>query len=139
MSSSLRIVVDTNVLISAALSKQSTPNEAVFRVIEHGELLASEASFLELATRLRRPKFEKYLQPADREEYLTLIHVVEVREEIRACRDPSDAKFLELAVSGAARAIISGGKDLLALHPFRNIVILDAAAFLARDIESFIR
>lgn len=47
--------------------------------------------------------------------------LVDVTEVVTECRDPKDNKFLELAVSGKATCIVSGDKDLLALHPFRGI------------------
>jgi predicted nucleic acid-binding protein len=40
------------------------------------------------------------------------------------CRDPADNKLLELAASGGARFLITGDGDLLALHPWRDVVIL---------------
>ncbi len=43
---------------------------------------------------------------------------------IRACRDPKDDKFLEVAVHGRADAIVTGDEDLLVLHPLRGIAIL---------------
>lgn len=43
---------------------------------------------------------------------------IEVLRSIKACRDAKDDKFLELAVNGGADAIITGGADLLILHPF---------------------
>jgi predicted nucleic acid-binding protein len=49
---------------------------------------------------------------------------------VRACRDPKDDKFLELAVSGAACCVVTGDQDLLALHPFRSVSILTPAQFL---------
>lgn len=49
---------------------------------------------------------------------------VEVNEQITACRDPKDNKFLELAISGRATHIVTGDTDLLALHPFRGIQIV---------------
>jgi predicted nucleic acid-binding protein len=45
-----------------------------------------------------------------------------ITERIVACRNPTDDKFLELAVSG--------DKDLLTLHPFRGIPIVTPAAFV---------
>lgn len=51
-------------------------------------------------------------------------------EEITACRDPKDDKFLELAVSGQATCIVSDDDDLLALDPFRGIRILSVDQFL---------
>jgi len=50
--------------------------------------------------------------------------------EITDCRDPKDNKFLELAVTANASCIITGDDDLLVLHPFRNIPILNASDFL---------
>ena len=54
-----------------------------------------------------------------------------ITERIVACRDPTDDKFLELAVSGNADLILSGDKDLLTLHPFRGIPIVTPAAFVS--------
>ena len=55
---------------------------------------------------------------------------VDVNEQITACRDPKDNKFLELAVSGRATHIITGDTDLLALHPFRGIQIVPPQVLL---------
>ena len=46
------------------------------------------------------------------------------------CRDPTDDKFLELAVNDHADLIVSGDGDLLALNPFRQIPIVTPAAFV---------
>jgi putative PIN family toxin of toxin-antitoxin system len=54
----------------------------------------------------------------------------EISESITACRDLKDNKFLELAIAANASCIITGDKDLLALHPFREISILTANDFL---------
>lgn len=56
--------------------------------------------------------------------------LVAIAEPVVACRDPTDDKFLELAVNGHADLIVSGDADLLVLNPFRGIPILSAAAFL---------
>jgi uncharacterized protein len=54
----------------------------------------------------------------------------EISETVTDCRDPKDNKFLELAISANASCIITGDKDLLILHPFRNISILNAVDFI---------
>jgi uncharacterized protein len=74
---------------------------------------------MEPAEILARPKVDPY-------ERIPITHVV------RACRDPKDDKFLELAVNGAAQLIITGDADLPALHPFGGIDILAPAHYLAR-------
>ncbi len=55
-----------------------------------------------------------------------------VLTKIKACRHPKDDKFLELAVDGHADVIITGDKDLLALHPFEGIDILRPLDYLDR-------
>jgi putative PIN family toxin of toxin-antitoxin system len=65
-------------------------------------------------------------------EYQQNCEFVHIPSPIRACRDPRDDKFLELAVHGRADILITGDADLLALHPFQGIAILTPAAFLNR-------
>ncbi len=134
MTNNPRCVVDTNVLISAALVKAGKPHQVVNWIVQHGVLLASEATFEEVATRLARPKFRKYLDAEDRADYLNFIHgnsrFIEITSPITECRDPKDDMFLELAVGGQADYIISGDTDLLDMHPFRGLPIVRAADFL---------
>jgi putative PIN family toxin of toxin-antitoxin system len=134
MTTERRVVIDTGVLISAALVEEGKPHAAVLYVLGHDILLGSTDTFNELETRLRRSKFRRYLQPEKQEAYLTLIRersrFIPVTETITACRDPKDDKFLELAASGQADLIIASDHDLLVLHPFRGIPILRPAAFL---------
>jgi putative PIN family toxin of toxin-antitoxin system len=55
---------------------------------------------------------------------------VMVTEQIVACRDPKDDKFLEVAATGKADVVVSGDEDLLTLHPFAGIPIVVPSAFL---------
>ena len=55
---------------------------------------------------------------------------VTIIERIAECRDPTDDKFLELAINGHADLIVSGDADLLALDPFRQIPIVPPADFV---------
>jgi putative PIN family toxin of toxin-antitoxin system len=134
MSSRPRYVFDTNVTVSAALFEQSPPGQALHAALSRGELLVSQASVAELAEVLGRKKFDRYLTREEREEFLVKLvrqaDVVDVTEEIRACRDAKDDKFLEVAVCGRASCLVTGDADLLALHPFRGIPILSPAQFL---------
>lgn len=132
-----RVVLDTNVLISGLLSTTSTPAQAVERAICDGQLLASTATLRELMTKLLSPKFDRYV-PRERRDALTLrlaplIEIVEVVQRLQASRDPDDDKFLEVAINGRADVVVSGDGDLLDLNPFRGIVILTPAAYVARE------
>ncbi|MGH6919702.1 MAG: putative toxin-antitoxin system toxin component, PIN family [Geminicoccaceae bacterium] len=131
-----RIVVDTNVLISRLLLPASVPGRATRQTVDAGQLLVSEATMAELTAVLGRTKFDPYLSIADRQEFIRLLgriaELVPIVRVVRACRDPGDDKFLEVAVNGRADLIITGDRDLLALDPFMDIAILSPAACLAR-------
>lgn len=139
MKNELRCVVDTNVLISAALLERSTPRRALARLVHHGVLLFSEETFDELETRIFRGKFDRYLLPGQRERFCDWLRAraifVEVEERITASPDPSDDKFLAVAVNGAADYLITGDrKHLRSLGRFRRIPILLPAEFLKLDL-----
>ncbi len=127
-------VIDTNTLISAFLFKYSNPRKAFDRASETGKVSASLETYNEFREVLLRPKFEKYISTEKKllvlKEFKELIVFSEVSEKIEVCRDPKDNKFLELAISANASCLITGDKDLLVLHPFRGIPILNAVDFI---------
>ncbi|HEX4309669.1 MAG TPA: putative toxin-antitoxin system toxin component, PIN family [Acidobacteriaceae bacterium] len=128
-------VVDPNALIRCLLFPESIPGQAVRRAIAQEQLLVSEAIMWELADVFARPKFNCYISLGNRQEFLRFLgrvaELVEILRAVRACRYPRDDKFLELAVNGGADFILTGDADLLALHPFRTILILTPAEWLA--------
>jgi putative PIN family toxin of toxin-antitoxin system len=63
-------------------------------------------------------------------ELMAPAELITISERIVACRDPTDDKFLELAVNGQANLIVSGDGDLLALNPYRGIPIVMPAIFV---------
>lgn len=134
MRSSPRCVFDTNVLVSALLFDQSTPAQAFFAALHAGEALVSADVIVELNDVLGREKFAHYVNEEERARFLQSLlreaRLVEIKEKVRACRDPKDDKFLELAVNGEADCIVSGDEDLLSLDPFRGISILTPDKFL---------
>ena len=129
-----RYVFDTNTIVSAFLFHRSTPGQALTAALDQGVLLVSDEVASELGAVLRRERFDAYISRERREELLRgLIRnalLIEVTERVEACRDPSDDKFLELAISGGAACIVSGDDDLLVLHPYRGLPVLNARAFL---------
>lgn len=130
----IRIVLDTNTLVSAALIKKSISRDAFDKALQIGQLLASEKTLNELADVLARKKFDKYVSLKERQEfyvsYLEIVNMKDIVEVITDCRDSKDNKFLEIAVSGKANIIVSGDADLLVLHPYRTIEILTPRQFL---------
>ncbi len=132
-----RFVADTNVLVSFLLFARSTPRKAIDKATENGRLLFSMETLRELAEVLARDKFDRYVSREIQGQFLAVLlrdcQLVEPRERIRVCRDPKDDKFLEVAVSGLAKCIITGDADLLLLDPFRGISLLTPQAFLELD------
>ncbi len=130
----LRIVIDTNVVISALCFPGSTPRIAFDLAREKSEILCSEECFSEIKFVLNRKKFDQYIDKELRAEFLNkykeILLFIEIITKIKECRDHRDDKFLQLALDGNAEIIISGDKDLLELDPFRGIRILDPVGFL---------
>jgi len=127
-------VIDTKTMSTAFLFTYSNTRKAIDRAIETGKILASLETYNEIREVLLRPKFDKYIS-AERKllilnELKELIVFKEISESINVCRDPKDNKFLELAIAAKASCIITGDEDLLILHPFREIPILNASDFL---------
>jgi len=131
-----RIVVDTNVFVSAIALPLSIPRQAVDQALDHGVLLFSEATMSELAEVLSRPKFDHYVSAEDRMLFLgrlgSAAEFVPTIQVVRECRDPQDDKFLEVALNGRADLILTGDADLQAMHPWRGIGIVAPADYLKR-------
>lgn len=130
----MRVILDTNTLVSALLIRQSIPRQAFDKAKQEGILLLSNATLEELDSVLNREKFKKYITDAERILFVQTLKnqsiLLETTQSISACRDPKDNKFLELAVTGGADYIISGDSDLLVLNPFENIKIVTPRAFV---------
>ncbi|MGQ0708120.1 MAG: putative toxin-antitoxin system toxin component, PIN family [Rhodoferax sp.] len=124
----LHWVVDTNVLISAALSAQGNPAQLVRRLLQDHRLVFSQATFDELHTRLYRPKFDRYLTLELRQRLLhdfnASAHWVDLAPFPRYCRDPDDDKFIATALQAQANALVSGDSDLLDTPPIAGLRVL---------------
>ena len=134
-----KFVFDTNTFISAILIEGSINAIVLNKAFKIGQIVVSDATFLEFTQVLFRKKFDKYLSNERRLQALskierdTILHVV--KTSLHVCRDPKDDKYLELAVDCKAHYIITGDNDLLVLNPFRDIKILNANDFLKIDFD----
>jgi uncharacterized protein len=129
----MRLVVDTNIFASAALKSASWPGSVVRWIDRHGGLLKSDATEAQLIEVLQRPYISSRIPPDyldNVRRILASAELVTIAEHLAACRDPTDDKFLELAINGHADAIVTGDLDLLVLNPFRGIPIIDPVAFI---------
>jgi putative PIN family toxin of toxin-antitoxin system len=119
-----KVVLDTNVLISAALSAQGVPAQLLDCVLQQGRLVFSAASFAELESRIWRPKFDRYLSLEMRRRLLhdlaACARWVDVPANLAACswsRDRSDDAFIHTAIAAEVCRLVTGDDDLLCLHP----------------------
>ncbi len=134
---SLRIVFDTNAIVSAVLLSNSVPRHALNKALDNSTILISSPLLFEIADVFSLPKLDRYITENERMRFLVgflkVTELVEVYESIQICRDPKDDMILELAVSGGANIIVSGDPDLLILNEFRDIAILTPRQFLDRS------
>ena len=115
-----RVVIDTSTLVSAALRRYSIPRQALDLAMRHCEVGASRQTLDELRDVLSRKKFDRYLAPMLRAEFLQVlesgVRIFPVREGQAAdagirCRDANDQKFLDLALYAEALVIVSSDED----------------------------
>jgi putative PIN family toxin of toxin-antitoxin system len=130
----MRVVVDTNILISFAIRPSKDFEKLFDYLADNGVTLISEDTVAELFTVLSREKFRKYI-PQDSaldyiDWYIGISESVTVTKQVFACRDPKDNKFLSLAITGKADCIIAGDKDLLDMIAYEDILIYRATDFL---------
>ncbi len=133
-----KLVFDTNIVVSALLTKQSVARDALDKGRSLGEILLSLEVIEELYRVLSRPAFDRYIDEEDRIRFLNLLVkeavLVEIEEHIQECRDPKDDKFLELAVNGKSDLLVTGDQDLQVLNPFREIPIISPRQFLEIEL-----
>ena len=129
-----RVVLDTNVLISALLFRGRLPK--IVGLWQKGKIIPviSKETFSELMTVLEYPKFSLTQEETDsiiKYEILPYFEIVEVVKDVKGiCRDPEDDKFISCAISASADYIVSGDKDLIDLKQYKSIKIIKASEFL---------
>ncbi len=121
MSAPVRVVLDTNVVLSALVFGGGAAGR-VRRAWQQGALvpLASNATVRELVRVLAYPKFR--LTQAEQEElladylpYTKTVRIPQPPPQVPECRDALDEPFMHLAVAGKAQVLVSGDRDLLAI------------------------
>jgi len=146
----LRVVIDIRSLVSYVLTR----GELMRRVVAHWRangfvVLSSPATRAELAAVLSRPQIQRLavasldplIQGLDRYTW----HAPGDLDLTGACRDPKDDKFLACAVEGRAHYLVSSDMDLLDMHSYRGVAIVNLGQFLLAlelhplDVKALVR
>ncbi len=136
----MRILIDTNVLISAALNAGSIPFQAYVKAVSYPNRgLVCEQNVDEMK-RIFRKKFPKRLASLDKFLSLALltlelvpVPIEETLPELRV-RDLDDRPILRAAIHAKADILLTGDKDFLE-SGIKNPLILTPAEFLHMDEE----
>ena len=138
MTDPMRVVLDSNVLISALVFE--SPGAVWLRNLgQQGGIIpvVSRETVEELVRVLAYKKF--VLSDADQsdllEDYLPYVETIadpRTRAHIPKCRDPKDEMFLRVAYAAKVDAIVTGDDDLLALASESRILILSPSELAAR-------
>lgn len=132
----MRVILDTNILVSGLLSAVGPPARIVQAVLQRRIVpIMSTATFAELDTVLRRPKLKPAFVGAgiNLENLLTAVHAqaqfVDPVPTTIPIRDECDRPFLDLmATDPAPQYFVTGDRDFEAPH-YSGVPIISAAEF----------
>ena len=132
-SKSLRLVIDTNLWISFLISDRQRRLDSLL-YLEKVRLLFSAELLDEINITVTKPKLKKYFSANAMEEMLlnleSYIELIEVKSNVKVCRDTKDNFLLALSKDGKADYLLTGDKDLLDLAKFGKTEILTISKFL---------
>jgi len=133
----IRAVVDTNILIRAVIKPRGSVGPIIAALRSRLFMLVlSEPLLRELLSTMALPRIRgKYhLTDEDIRDYVAFLSLhsvmVEPLHTLLLCRDESDNKVLEAALTGGVDFIVTSDEDLLVLDPFEGIRIVPAVRFL---------
>ncbi|MBK1632341.1 putative toxin-antitoxin system toxin component, PIN family [Thiohalocapsa halophila] len=118
----MRVILDTNVLLSALLVRGSAPDQLYrFWLAGRFDLATCSRQLEELREVSRRPFFRARIKPSEAGRLVNQLRrlavYVDPLPDVSASPDPNDDFLLALAQAADADLLVSGDKsDLLALH-----------------------
>ena len=136
----MRIVIDTNVVISGLISPSGLPAQIIdLWILNEITVCLSTKIIEEYISVLLRPKFQRVGTSKERyriiSELVKLENTMMVNPDFKLdiiSEDPDDNIFLECAIEAKAEIIISGDDHLLNLAEFQGIHIFRPVEFLQR-------
>lgn len=129
----LRLVLDTNVIISAALNPDGLPRTVfLLAITKPARLYVSQTILAEYREVLARP--ELAIRKGVRRQFLQLIvnraHLVRRLPTIEAAHDPGDNQFLECADTARADYLVTGNRRHFPIF-WKNTKVITPAELVA--------
>ncbi|WP_354634768.1 putative toxin-antitoxin system toxin component, PIN family [Planktothricoides raciborskii] len=133
-----KVIIDTNILISAAISGRK-PEEVINFIIASSdyEWIVSPSILDEYVQVLNRPKLK--LNSQQKQRWLDLIDqvtiLVNLQQKVHFERDPKDAKLIECAIAADADFLITGDRDFEEIQEIGNTLIISVSLFKTLFID----
>jgi putative PIN family toxin of toxin-antitoxin system len=129
----MRVVFDTNVLVSALVFPDGRADAAVRRILEGKDDLVLSTDILREVLSVLARKFGRDKEELSRVAVILseMAEVVEPTTRLKVFRDDPDNRILECAVAGKATAIVTGDKAMLALGEHAGVRLIPLSAYLS--------
>ena len=128
----MKVVFDTNILVSALVFPGGRGEAALRRIVEERDQLVLSKPILDELLGILGRKFSR-----DAEElahiavFLSeLARYVKPRRRLQVVKDDPDNRILECALTGRAKAIVTGDHALLALGEYQGVRIVSLREYL---------
>jgi len=123
----MRVLLDTNVLISALISMDGKPSELLYLLLAKNQVLILSGAIVEEFARVAADKrIRRYVKSEDVAAFLKILFAkgvfVRVKSKFKVLGNADD-DILGTAYDGHADLIVSGDKHLLQLGEFKSIKI----------------
>ena len=128
----MKVVFDTNILVSALVFPGGRGEAALRRIVEEQDQLVISKPIIDELLGILGRKFARDAEElAHAAVFLSeLGTTVKPRQRLRVVKDGPDNRILECAIAGRADAIVTGDKALLGLREYQGVRILSLRDYL---------
>ena len=128
----MRVVFDSNILISALVFAGKQAEKAVLRIVEGRDRLVASKAIVDEVLEVLARKFARDAEELARVAVLLaeLGDIVRPKRRIRLVNDDPDNRVLECAAAGGADLIVTGNQGMLEVGAFEGIWLLSLRAYL---------
>ena len=135
----MKVVIDTNIVVSAAL-KDREPEAVIRFIVSHPqyEWIASRDILAEYIEVLQRPKFRlpATLLQEWSDLFETFVILVDVTVAVDFPRDQKDAKFLACAITAEADYMLTGDRDFTEAYKLLTTTVCSVTQFKRLVIDT---